>query len=302
MASQARDWVIWSAENRPDAPALRNGDTGWSLTWSQLEERVARLAGHLCDEYGIGKGDRVAAIAYANPRIFELQFACMRLGAILVPLNWRLADQELQEILARSEPSTIIWDGVMRDRASALSAAGPMKPGFGWDGGDEDSSTGYEARIAQARSASARLDTDYDEVTHILFTSGTTGVPKGSLTTQRNMVAQAINNAHTSGVAEPGCHHLNPMPLFHAGGLTTMATPLLMAGGASDSNRARYSGTSPDAASLITWALVFPTSGIFCSRAEVMAASSSRGRSATAAAALRKARTLYDSAPSRSRR
>jgi fatty-acyl-CoA synthase len=229
MTSYARDWVVWQADNRPDAPALRNGDTGWLVTWGQLEERISRLAGHLRQEYGTGKGDRVAVIAYGDPRIFELQFACMRIGAIMVPLNWRLADQELQDLLARSAPITLLWDGPMRERAAALSNTAGLKPGFGWD--EADSSAGYEERIAQARPVTARVDIEYDEVTHILYTSGTTGLPKGALTTQRNMAAQAISNAHTSGVAEPGCHHLNPMPLFHAGGLHSLANPILYFGG-----------------------------------------------------------------------
>jgi fatty-acyl-CoA synthase len=223
----ARDWVAWQAEVRPADIALRNGDDGRVTTWGELETRVAALAGHLRSELGVIKGDRVALIAYGDPRVFELQFACMRLGAIMVPLNWRLADEELVAVMALSAPKTLLWDHAMQGRVGALSGGLPS-PGFGW--GDDDAN-GYDARLPTASPALPRADTDFSEITHILYTSGTTGLPKGALTSQRGMTAQALNAAHTSGVSEPGCHHLNPMPLFHAGGLHALANPILYFGG-----------------------------------------------------------------------
>ncbi len=227
MAETVRDWVVWHAETRPEAVALRNGDDGTTTTWNALEHRVARLSGHLHDELGVRKRERVAVLAFGNPRVFEVQFACMRLGAIMVPLNWRLADAELSTILAMCEPATMVWDAAMSERAAALAHDSTIRA-FGWDADGHD---GYEDRLASARPLSARVDTSSDEITHILYTSGTTGLPKGALTSQQGMTAQAINCAHTSGVAEPGCHHLNPMPLFHAGGLHALANPILYFGG-----------------------------------------------------------------------
>jgi fatty-acyl-CoA synthase len=71
-----------------------------------------------------------------------------------------------------------------------------------------------------------------DQPTHILYTSGTTGRPKGALSTNATLVWQALNTAHTTGYSQPGCHQLNAMPLFHAGGLNVMANPILYFGGA----------------------------------------------------------------------
>src|SRR6201996_7977106 len=71
-----------------------------------------------------------------------------------------------------------------------------------------------------------------DEPTHIPYDSGATGRPKGALSTNATLVWQALNPAHTTGYSQPGCHQLNPMPLFHAGGLTVMANPILSFRGA----------------------------------------------------------------------
>jgi fatty-acyl-CoA synthase len=223
MTELVKDWVARQAGRRPDAIALAGLDGAQPLTWARLEDRVGRLAGVLHD-HGVAPGDRVALLAENDPRIFETQFACMRIGAVLVPLSWRLTPPELRQQLADADPLVLVHDTAWAERAGEL--AGGELAVLGW--GDPDS--GYERAIANATPV-AGGELDPDAVTHVLYTSGTTGRPKGVLCTNRTLVAQAQNLAHSSRMAEAGGHHLNIVPLFHAGGLNVFSNPMLFWGG-----------------------------------------------------------------------
>lgn len=225
----ATDWVDYHAQHRPDALALGCAEDESRTTWAQLEQRVAGVAATL-RELGVGHGDRVALIAENHPRVFEVQFACMRLGALFVPLNWRLHAAEIQEICLDAQPRLMIHDGVWAEVAIAVADKTEIPERLSWD--YPESSTDYEGAISTAAPLRATGEITLDDPTHILYTSGTTGKPKGALSTNSTLVWQAVNAAHTSGFSRPGCHHLNPMPLFHAGGLNVMANSILYFGGA----------------------------------------------------------------------
>src|SRR5271170_3214393 len=105
MTGVVSDWVSCHARLRPGSLALTKVETDETRTWGELERRVAALAWLLRERYKIGLGDRVALICENDIRLFELQFACMRLGAILVPLNFRLATPELVRLLEDAEPA-----------------------------------------------------------------------------------------------------------------------------------------------------------------------------------------------------
>ncbi|GAA1268886.1 long-chain fatty acid--CoA ligase [Pseudonocardia aurantiaca] len=232
MADAAKDWVRTNAGRYGDDLALENAETGERHTWRQLDQRAGALAGHLRDRYGVGVGDRVLLLAEGDTRTFEVQFACMRLGAILVPLNWRLAVPELVELAADVEPAVAILDGVWHDTGLKIAEATGVRHLLGWRcPGDSQDVEDYEAAIATATPAEPRTDLSVELPTHILHTSGTTGRPKGAITTVKTLSWHALNLAGRVN-GGPGTKLLNPMPLFHAGGLTTIATPVLMTGGA----------------------------------------------------------------------
>lgn len=224
----AKDCVRTNAGRFGNAPALENAETGERLTWRQLEDRVAGLAGYLRDYCGIGPGNRVLLLAEGDTRTFEVQFACMRLGAILVPLNWRLALPELLELAAEVEPAVVIVDGTWQDTGLKIAEAAGAGHTLGWRcaAGIAD----YETALAQAAPVPPSTGLPMELPTHILHTSGTTGRPKGAVTTVKTLCWQTLNIAEC--LPGPGAKQLNPMPLFHAGGLTTIATPMLMTGGA----------------------------------------------------------------------
>jgi fatty-acyl-CoA synthase len=225
----ATDWVAYHAQHHGDSLALGCAEDGRRTTWTQLEERVAGLAATL-HGLGVGSGDRVALISENDPRVFEVQFACMRLGALFVPLNWRLHASEIQEICLDARPCVMVHDGRWADVALAVATKADISQRLSFDSVNDDSD--YESAIAAAVPLRASGAAQMSQPTHILYTSGTTGRPKGALSTNATLVWQALNTAHTTGYSQPGCHQLNPMPLFHAGGLNVMANPILYFGGA----------------------------------------------------------------------
>jgi fatty-acyl-CoA synthase len=229
MEIAAHDWVAYHAAHRPDAPALRRAEDATTTTWAQLEDRVGRAAATL-RTLGVETGDRVALIAENDPRVFEIQFAAMRLGALFVPLNWRLTVHELAEICLDADPAILVHDEVWAGVAVQVAEKAEIPTRFTWNTGD---ATGeYESALANADPVGPRPEARQSDPTHILYTSGTTGRPKGALSTHGTLVWQALNTAHTTGYAGKNCHHLNQMPLFHAGGLNVMANPILYFGGA----------------------------------------------------------------------
>ncbi|MDT7620088.1 MAG: fatty-acyl-CoA synthase [Pseudonocardiales bacterium] len=234
MGFGAHDWVAHHADHRPDAMAFGCAEDGRTVSWGQLDDRVGRLATVLTG-LGVRKGDRVALVTENDPRVFEVQFAAMRLGALFVPLNWRLTVHEMAEICLDAEPVVLVYDGTWAEAAIAIAEKTGISKRLAWSAPASDSAAGvpdYEASLAAARYSGPTDIATLDDPTHIMYTSGTTGRPKGALTTAGTLVWQSLNNAHTTGYSQPGCHQLNPMPLFHAGGLHVMANPILYFGGA----------------------------------------------------------------------
>jgi fatty-acyl-CoA synthase len=232
MGFAAHDWVAHHAAHRPDAMALGCAEDGRVLTWAQLDDRVGRLAAVLA-ELGVGQGNRIALVSENDPRVFETQFAAMRLGALFVPLNWRLTVHELAEICLDAEPAVLVHDAAWAEVAVGIAEKAGIPSRLAWGAAvPADSVPDYEAALAGVAPMARAPDIGMADSTHILYTSGTTGRPKGALSTYSTLVWQALNIAHTTGVAEPGSHQLNPMPLFHAGGLHVMANPILYFGGA----------------------------------------------------------------------
>jgi len=226
MRFTAHDWVAHHAARRPDSPALRCAEDGRTVSWAELDDRVGRLAA-LLGALGVTKGDRVALIAENDPRVFEAQFAAMRCGALFVPLNWRLTTHEITQICVDCTPRVLLHDSAWATTAAEIADTASIPERLAWGSADDGDWAGLDTAPYVAPSDDQQLD----DLVHILYTSGTTGRPKGALGSHETLLWQALNTAHTTGYSQPGCHHLNQMPLFHAGGLNVMSNPILYFGG-----------------------------------------------------------------------
>ncbi|WP_375476504.1 AMP-binding protein [uncultured Jatrophihabitans sp.] len=220
------DWVAANSRRYPHAPALDDADTGRALTWAQLEDEVARTASTLVD-LDVEAGDRIALLADNDIRFFVLQFAAMRVRAVLVPLNWRLSQSELEITAKDSTPALVVHDDPHAERAVALAEHVAARA-LGWTAAYDGE---YDQRVAAAAALADPALRTLDDPTHILYTSGTTGVPKGALVTAQTLTWHLFNIADTDQVRGPGDRLLLPLPLFHAGGLNTLANPILAKGG-----------------------------------------------------------------------
>jgi fatty-acyl-CoA synthase len=202
------------AQRRPEALAIVSDATGVRRTYAELDARCARIAATL-EALGVVRGDRVGVLAHNDVRTFELLVACSRLGAALAPLNTRLSDSELEAVLARCEPRVLFVDDAHASRASACTA--PRKP------------LSDEALLASDAKHLEPVGT-LDDALVVLFTSGTTGKPKGAMLTQRSIAANAASTQRAWELDERDVG-LVDAPLFHTGGLNVLATPLLYVGG-----------------------------------------------------------------------
>ncbi len=227
MQLTAADWVAHHARTRSSGTALRNFESGESRSWGVLEDRVGRLSFALLHEFGLRKGDRVVSLTNGDIRSFELQFACMRAGLVLAPLNFRLALPELVAACVEVSPRLMVTDENWSAAARAAAAEAGVDQVMSW--GRDDSE--FDSLAESSRHMAERVGIPPDEPALILFTSGTTGKAKGAVATHGALVWQAINQVQFSRVAEQDAHVLSPLPLFHAGGLNSLSTPILFFGG-----------------------------------------------------------------------
>lgn len=229
MITGFADWVQTWAEVAPGRVAIREVESGRALTYARLSARAWRLH-HALAAQGVRPGDRVAVLARNGAAAFELLVACLRLGAVYTPLNWRLAGAELAAIAAHCEPRLLVYDDPSAEGATAVFATCPDVRGV---------ALGEPLRSADARHEDliARAAGDPEPVAHggetpamLLYTSGTTGRPKGALLPHRQLFWNAVNTVWATDLG-PGDRALACLPLFHTGGLNCLATPTLYRGG-----------------------------------------------------------------------
>jgi acyl-CoA synthetase (AMP-forming)/AMP-acid ligase II len=194
-----------NARRFPERAGLVCGDT--RLTWAQVNRRVNGLANGLAGR-GIGRGDRVAILARNDRRFLELYWALAKLGAIAVPLNYRLTDAEMR--------------GLVEHAGVRLLVAGP---------GYEDAIAGLDrlqfpdldALIVGGSAAEPGVPVGADDPAAIMYTSGTTGLPKGAVVTHGNLENNALIQA-IADKADPADVNLTATPLYHMGALFMATT------------------------------------------------------------------------------
>ncbi len=217
------DWLDYHARYSADVIAAVDVDTDRSFTYAQFRKRLKRLAVGLREHYGVKKGDRVAVIAQNSTDVFEMLFACWELGAALMPLNWRLTPHELGVILGDGEPSVIIHDKEFTELLEGIDI-----PRIARNSGEMDCQ--YEAMIAASSGDLELVELTIDDLGTLLYTSGTTGKPKGVIGTFR-MMRDTIIHAAMHGDLTGSSKSLTCAPLFHAAGLYGFSMPVFHYGG-----------------------------------------------------------------------
>jgi fatty-acyl-CoA synthase len=219
MIGDTPDLLAKRAELSPDAVAIDEVATQRMTTYGELDRRAGRVAGLLAAR-GVGEGDRIAILCRNRIAFFEALFACARLGAILVPLNWRMPPAELDALIADCRPALLLFGAEDSGGAGRLSSSTPRI------GLDED----FESLTAAAAPVPPRPFWPADGVWYLLYTSGTTGRPKGVIYTYRMAVANYVNIGSAIGLTGADCT-ASFLPLFHTAGINLHALPTLIAGG-----------------------------------------------------------------------
>jgi long-chain acyl-CoA synthetase len=202
------DVVRRHAAARPDAVAIRHGDR--TVTYAQLDDRTNRLAQRLLAA-GAGPGARIAHLDRSAPEVVELFVAAAKIGAVAVPLNWRLAAPELAAIVADAGAPLLIAGPAFGGIAAEVAAAVPQQLEVVGVGPE------YEAWLAAARADDPGASGEAGDPVVQMYTSGTTGTPKGVLTTHRNLAAATLNVP--SWRFDAASVSLTPLPMFHVGGI-----------------------------------------------------------------------------------
>jgi O-succinylbenzoic acid--CoA ligase len=210
------DWLLRAAESRPTHLALRYGPVRWSF--AELNQRVQRLARQLAT-MGVKSGDRVALLALNSPQFVVCVHALTRLGAILVPLNVRLTKDELCWQLSDVRAAMLLHDAAY---ASIAAEVGGVLPAITRATLDDEAATD-ELVISHLPESEVALRTliDLDATQAIMYTSGTTGHPKGAIITYGMQWWSATASALNLGYQRDDCW-LACLPFFHIGGLSLL--------------------------------------------------------------------------------
>ncbi|MCL5264957.1 MAG: AMP-binding protein [Chloroflexi bacterium] len=217
----------------PDKTAViaAGKDGEHQLSYGQLNRRVNRLA-HALLEAGVRQGDRVFVLMPNRIETLETILACVKIGAIYTPANFRLASQEIRFLVDDTEPAILVFDSdygqkvgeilAGRDRPLRLvevgaSAFGAAKP--------------YDGLVRDMPEAEPGTATAPEDVAMILFTAGTSGRPKGVKLTHRSTFFACLSNGISASLTRDDVY-LGAPPMFHSGGLTCFQLYMLMIGGA----------------------------------------------------------------------
>jgi fatty-acyl-CoA synthase len=224
------------ARTHSDAVVIRY--EGGDLTYAQLNDRAARL-GSVLREGGIAQGDRVAYLGLNSPAFLVTMVACFRIGALFVPLNFRLAGPELQTVLERSGTSALVCEEGHRHAIDLVRSDTPIKrfllvdddPAVPTDNADPRGWERWSRVLGETTLDSEHLTTArFDDPAILMFTSGTTGLPKGVVLTHGNIWWNSVNVDSRIDTRRWDTTYA-VAPLFHSGGLNCFAIRTIIRGG-----------------------------------------------------------------------
>lgn len=223
------DWLGKRDMLTPNRLALVDDATGLRYTYRELNWRANRLAHSLRHRLGVVKGDRVAILAKNRIEYLDTLFATGKLGAVLVPLNWRLAERELEYQINDSGARLLLVGPEYLALAEQLRASCTLKQLIAM-GAPANNFHHYETLLAEADPAPIEEEVRLDDPHIILYTSGTTGRPKGAILPHRVLVWNALNTNVGWELRADDISVIHT-PFFHTGGINVLTIPLLHAGG-----------------------------------------------------------------------
>nr|VFJ46122.1 MAG: fatty-acyl-CoA synthase [Candidatus Kentron sp. FW] len=215
----------------PHREALLELASGQRFTFAELNLRANRLADSLRKRLGIQGGDRVSILAHNSAVYIDLFYALGKIGGVFAPLNWRLVGQELAYIANDCQPRVLFVGSDFVDVAGEISRIIPDCRMISLDGAEIPGAISYEELLASGSDAEPESVDLSDEAPYcLLYTSGTTGSPKGAIIPHRQILWNCINTVASWGLTE---NDVSPIfvPLFHAGGLFAFLTSLFYVGG-----------------------------------------------------------------------
>ena len=226
----AGDLLGERARLTPDNLALVMAGGGKRLTYAQLDERAVRCAAFL-QKLGLKKGDRIGILAYNRQEFLEAFFAVGKCGAILVPLNTRATAHELGHIVRDSGMQAILYDGELSATVVKLREMVSIEHWIALDVAIQPRDLNYPAETASLDPSNfVRVPCDLEDIYSLLYTSGTTGKPKGVMTPHRMVLWNAYNTVISWQLRDTDVSPVF-MPLCHAGGLGAFLTPIFAIGG-----------------------------------------------------------------------
>ncbi|MGY8668929.1 AMP-binding protein [Bradyrhizobium sp. UFLA05-109] len=210
----------------PNRPAIHfEGET---LSYADLSGRIDRAARAMKFALGVKRSDRVALLSLNRPDYLVLLYACARLGAILVPLNWRLAVTEQLFILSDVGAKLLVVEQAFEALLPILTETLPEVTTVGFDFASSGAHP-WEGLLDQIHRDSYNPSADLADPLLIVYTSGTTGRPKGAVLSQEALLWNGVMSQHMHALTSDD-HVLTVLPLFHVGGLNIQTTPALHLG------------------------------------------------------------------------
>lgn len=210
------------AQSRPDEVALRF--RGRDTTWKQLHERSLSFAGALLD-LGVSEGDRVLILALNRSEFVEAVFGINSIGAIAVPINFRLTPAEIMYQANDSGATAIVFDEALAPLAQPVIGLCPalrVSVVFG----EAENAHSYDALIEH--EPIELMDVPEEATALIMYTSGTTGAPKGAMLSHRNLLMQSLTVIRANGIADEDDVSLVTAPFFHIAGLGSISANFLL--------------------------------------------------------------------------
>lgn len=219
MADYQLDWIDRWAEYLPRRMAFREHRRGWQWSYREFNERVETLSWFLVHQTGLRQGDRLAVLSRNRAEYVFLFFAAMKAGIILVPLNFRCTAAELKQMLQDCTPKLLLFESDFATVVSDLN-------GLHINHARLDTITSFLSASISGKRQQMDANLTFDDPVMILYTSGTTGTPKGAIITHKMLFWNSINTGLRLNITSDD-HAQSFAPFFHTGGWNVLLTPFV---------------------------------------------------------------------------